>query len=277
MNESMFSGICVGFKVGLYQSRMELRRHFTLVRAMFSLIGYALFLVIIKMGLIEWIGGIDIFQWIVTAYVGAAISIAGIITIAMTIIGDQEDGTLLRAKILPGGLIGHLSAKVIVLAITSLLSILLVLVVSHIGSGTWLITPSIWLFVTPLFVALAIAVTSPIGLIMGGIARKITDFIYVMIVGYVIIFISDVFIPSGLLPEWVTMIARIFPVYWLGYISRLLLLGSDSLLINLSASEWILGGFVLTIWLAIGILFLPKAMRKLSRRQSPSMFDKRSP
>lgn len=266
----------MGLSFGLYQARIELKQYFTPIRMLFALMGPVVVLVLIRMGLINWVGGIDAFRWLVSAYVGTALTITGLVTIASTIIGDQEDGTLLRAKTLPGGMLGHLSAKVIALMVESLLSIILTLMAALIGAGEWLIKPTGWLLILPLVIVVAVAVTAPLGLIMGGLARKVSDVIYVSIIGFGIIAISDLLVPPGLMPGWVTSIAKAFPAYWLGYASRLSLLGPESAFVEMSAIEWAVGLLILVVWFCIGILILPKAMRKLSRRQSPSMLDKYS-
>lgn len=263
-----------GINVGLFQARIELRRYFTPVRIFFALMGPMVVLILIRMGLINWVGGIDVFRWLVSAYVGAALSISGTVTLASTIIGDQEDGTLLRAKTLPGGMLGHISAKSIVVIATSLISIVLTIAAANLASGSWLIKPTVWLAVLPLVVVVAIATTAPIGLIMGGLARKVTDVFYVTIVCFAVIVISDVFVPPGLMPDWLTVIAKLFPVYWLGNLSRLSLLGADSPLVTLTTFDWVIGVFVMIAWLIAGVVFLPRALRKLSRRQSPSRLDK---
>lgn len=266
----------IGLKVACYQAAMELKRYFTLVRLFFVLMGPAFVLILIRMGVIDWIGGMETFKWLVSAYVGTALSITGLVTLASTIIGDQEDGSLLRTKTIPGGMLGHIVAKVLVLSVTSLLSIVLVLAAAHIGAGAWLIEPTPWLALLPVVVLVSIAVTAPLGLVMGGLARKVTDVFYVTVVGFTLIAISDLLVPPGLMPGWITTIAKAFPVYWLGYLSRLSMLGPDSPLVSMSGGQWALGLGIMALWILIGFLALPKAMRKLSRRQSPSMLDKYS-
>lgn len=250
------------------QTKIELKRHYKPLRAMSNLIAPILIYILIKMGLPEWIGGTASFQWILAAYLAAALSITGMITLSATIIGDQEDGTLLRAKTLPAGLPAHLIVKVIVLTVNSLLSVILILGATYLAGGDELLEVSARLLLLVPFIILAVGVTAPMGLIAGGLSKKITSVVYISLFGYLLVAISDVFLPPGMMPDWLVYIARVFPFYWLGYLSRYIMLDSNALADTLTSLEWTLGLGVLAAWLLVGVIFTPAAFRSLSRRQS---------
>lgn len=260
----------MGFRIGWHQAVLELRRKYTPLKILATFTGPVILFIAIRLGIINRIGGVGVFRWIACAYVGTALSINGLVTLSSTIIGDQEDGSLLRAKTIPSGFLAHIFAKVMILSTESAISITLMLATAQIAAKQWIMKPTLWMATLPLIMVLSIAVIAPLGLIAGGFSRKITDIIYICIIAYALIGISDLLVPPGFMPNWLTLIAKVFPFYWLGYLSRLSLLGPNSPLTLLPTLDWVLGCIILWSWLLIGLFLLPKAVRALSRRQSPS-------
>lgn len=261
-------------KLAIGQTTIELKRHYTIFRIISTLIAPIAIFILIKLGLPDWMGGKDLFRWILAAYLAVALSITGLITLSAGIIGDQEDGTLLRAKTLPAGLHAHLIAKVAFLTLNSLISIVLILISTYLASNGELLNISIRLFGLFPLIILAVSVTAPMGLIAGGISRKISAVIYITLFGYFLVAISGIFFSPDFMPLWLTYVARVFPIYWLGYLSRQILLEPHLLVDQLTAFEWSLGGGILLGWLIFGILYVPVAIRALSRRQSGRRLEK---
>lgn len=255
-------------KLAFGQTAIELKRHYTVFRVLSTLVAPVIIFILIKLGLPDWMGGPDLFRWVLAAYLAVALSITGLITLSAGIIGDQEDGTLLRAKTLPAGLPAHLISKVAFLTLNSLVSIILILTATYLASRGELLEISPRLFGLIPLIILAVAVTAPMGLIAGGISRKISNVIYITLFGYFLVAISGIFFSPDFMPAWLTYIARAFPIYWLGYLSRQIMLDPHFLVNQLTPLEWVLGSGVILGWLIFGLLYIPVAIRALSRRQS---------
>ena len=79
---------------------------------------------------------------VLPSLIGMSIAFGGLMGPAGTIAVDREDGTLLRAKATPNGMIGYLVGKIVMFALTSLVSIaLLVIPGAHGRRGTGLRRP----------------------------------------------------------------------------------------------------------------------------------------
>lgn len=227
--------------------------------------------VLLWLGLEKWIGGPALFGWIISSYLAVAVSITGILTLSSTIIAEQEDGTLLRAKTLPGGFGAHILARLTVLTAKSLVSAFLVIATVYIGTNGRVFELHAGLLLLIPFSVFAVAVTSPLGIIAGGFSKKLTGVLYISAATYALVAISHIFFPASFMPEWLTVIASIFPLLWLGYMARAIVVTDEAVLQMFgvpSPEQWIIGALVVTAWFVVGVLFSPRALRALSRRQS---------
>jgi len=216
------------------------------------------------------LGGVSLALLTLPGLLAMFIANQGLSDVAKILSYDREDGTLLRAKSIPQGMVGYLIARIVV----TLLSISLILVLVFVPS----------LFVVPGLasaggarlltfmgvVALGILATAPIGAIIGSLVNNsgasfgLTFFPLVALVA-----ISGIFYPLRALPVWVQWIAQVFPVYWLG-------LGLRSVFSPTAAASLELGGsfrplttmLVLAAWAVVGLLLAPPTLRRMARRAS---------
>jgi ABC-2 type transport system permease protein len=182
----------------------------------------------------------------------------------------REDGTLLRAKAIPQGMLGYVMARVVVtllsiifnLAIVFALSLFVVPGLAHVD-GVRLLTFA-WV------VALGLLATAPWGAIIGSLVKSSGAALGLTFLPLVaLIAISGIFYPIRALPVWVQWIAQVFPVYWLG-------LGLRSVFSPATVAALELGGtfrplatfLVLAAWAIVGLLLAPPVLRRMARRTS---------
>lgn len=193
-----------------------------------------------------------------------SLSMTGMLTVSSQIMVDQENGTILRAKVLPYGMSSYIASKIAALFLANFLTVLLLFLVMYFFSNVEVGDPvRVFLLVFPLslFVMLCVA---PIGVLLGAISPSQLWMLPVMFVGYLILSISGVLFPIDFLPDAVAAVAKVFPIYWLGEITRPLLAP------NVFGSVEYKSLLVPVLWFVGGLAFAPRALSVLSRRQSGS-------
>lgn len=254
-----------GLRLGIFQARVELRQKFT----SWMTLGYLLLPVLLFSGsrLFEdfFLEREEALRFILVSTAAAWLAMTGIVTLSSTIIADQDEGVLLRAKTLPFGLAGYFSGKVILLTVSSLVGLLLLLVSGELSFGGVLPrSPGQWgLFLV--LAVLAVVSTAPIGAIAGSLARGPLASLPISLVAVTIIACSGVFIPIEDGPGWLAPVARIFPMYWLGELSRQVFGEAPTALGSLDMALTV---GVPALWAAVGLVLVPRAVAVLSRRQS---------
>lgn len=201
---------------------------------------------------------------------GGLAGAAGILAI------EREDGTLLRAKAIPHGMAGYLVAKVVMTAVTSAVTIGIILAagllfVPELLSTRWLG----WVMMIGML-TLSLVATMPWGAIIGSLVKSPQAAFGLTFVPIgVLTAISGIFYPITALAGWVQGIAQVFPIYWLGHGMR------AALLPEAEAAE--IGGSwrylemlgVLGAWAVVGLLLAPPILRRMARRESGSAVEER--
>ena len=143
------------------------------------------------------------------------IAFAGLISIASLLVTDREDGTLLRAKAIPGGMTGYLTGKVVMVGGMALLGLVLQLLPAllivdgvRLDAAGWLTL--LWL------VPLGLLATMPLGAVFGSLFENPRSIGLITLPMFGLVAISGVFYPITSLPGWMQGVAQVFPVYWLG-------------------------------------------------------------
>jgi ABC-2 type transport system permease protein len=207
---------------------------------------------------------------------GMQIVFAGLIMVATVLIMEREDGTLLRAKATPHGMLGYLVGKIVQISGMSLVSVVTILIPGAlIFGGLKLASPSAW-FTLIWVLLLGLLATMPIGAVLGSLFSSPTSlgFVFVPIMG--LIAISGIFYPITAFPTWLQWIGQVFPVYWTG-------LGMRSAFLPDSLAGVEIGGSwrhletigVLGIWAVVGLVLAPIVLRRMARRESGSTVDAR--
>jgi ABC-2 type transport system permease protein len=193
----------------------------------------------------------------------------GLMALALALTMDREDGTLLRAKATPNGVLAYVVGKVLgkaaltvtVLALVAVPAMLLFDGLQPGRARTWITL--VWVL------ALGLLAVLPIGVILGAVFGNTQSLglVTLLIMGLVVV--SGVFYPITALPGWLQGVGQAFPLYWLG-------LGLRSALLPDAVSAAEIGGSwrhpetvaVLGAWAVVGFVVAPIVLRRMARRES---------
>ncbi|MCU1645944.1 MAG: hypothetical protein JWN03_6219 [Nocardia sp.] len=202
---------------------------------------------------------------------GMLIAFNGMFGICQGLTTDREDGTLLRAKATPNGMVGYLIGKIVMVSGIVLSQLIMVLAVgAFIIGGVRLGTVGSWMTLIWVLVLGLLAVL-PIGAVLGSIfeSPRAIGFISFPIMGLVAI--SGIFYPMTALPGWLQGVGQIFPIYWLGLGMRSALLPDSAVAVELGHSWRHLETVaILGVWSIAGLLLAPVVLRRMARRESGS-------
>lgn len=202
--------------------------------------------------------------------VGGLVGFTTLGSSAVTVCAEREDGTLLRAKAAPYGLVGYLTGHVVRLPLVTIRGLLLLLVpgliivdgLADTGVGGWLTL--LWVLV------LGLLATLPLGMALGALSRNprvVPSITSLASAG--LIAISGIFYPITSLPDWVQTIAQIFPFYWLGLGMRSALLPDATVAVELGESWRHLETVgVLGAWAIVGLVLAPMLLGRMARTVS---------
>lgn len=207
----------------------------------------------------------------IPSVLGMQVAFGGLVGIAATLVIEREDGTLLRAKAVPNGMLGYLVGKIITGSGMALVPLAIILVPGlFLFDGLAVGSPGSWLTLTWVLL-LGLVATMPIGAIVGSLfsnARSL-GLITLPIMGLVAI--SGIFYPITSLPAWLQWIAQLFPIYWLGLGMRSALLPDSLVSVEISESWRHLETIgVLGVWAIVGLILAPIVLRRMARRESGS-------
>lgn len=196
---------------------------------------------------------------------------SGLMGLAMTLTMDREDGTLLRAKATPNGVLAYVIGKVLGKAAMTVAVLVLILVPAMLlfdglrpgRVSTWVTLA--WVLVLGLLAVL------PLGAIVGAVFGNTQSlgFVTLLVMGLVVV--SGVFYPITALPGWVQWVGQAFPLYWLG-------LGLRSALLPDAVAAAEIGGswrqwetmLALGAWAVVGVALASVVLRRMARRESGS-------
>ena len=217
------------------------------------------------------IEGVPFAAFALPSLLGGLIAFGVVVGPAYTLAMEKEDGTLLRAKAVPNGLVGYFAGQLVLHSASLVPQTVAVLVPSFLLFDDLMADPSGWFTVVGVMV-LGLLALLPIGMAIGAAvpgAQKVG--MWGMFPVMTLAAISGIFYPVQALWGWVQVVAQVFPMYWLGLGMR-----SAFLPDNYAAAE--IGGSwrtletvaVLGVWVVVGALVAPALLRRMARRQSGS-------
>lgn len=202
---------------------------------------------------------------------GMMIAYGGFLGMAGALSYDREDGTLLRAKATPNGIVGYLVSRIVYTAALGLLTLVIILAAGRIivddlavGLGGWLTLA--WVAV------LGLAAVLPWGAVVGARTRSSASSTgLTLLVLSALVGISGIFYPVTAMPGWLQGVAQIFPMYWLGHGMRAALLPDAAAAAELGG-DWRLwqAAAILGAWTVLGLLVAPAVLRRMARREAGS-------
>jgi ABC-2 type transport system permease protein len=211
---------------------------------------------------------------VLPSLLGMTIAFGGLSGPATAITADREDGTLLRAKATPNGMLGYLVGKIVMFALTTLLSIIAIVIPGIIVVDDMILDARAWLLLAMIFVVGMVS-TVPIGVAVGSLMRSSLQATLVPLAWTVIMGVSGIFFPITILPTWLQWVAQAFPVYWLGLGVRSAMLPAAAVAGEIGQSWRTAEMFaVLGVWAVVGLLLAPILLRRMARHQSGSALAK---
>ncbi|WP_018681209.1 ABC transporter permease [Actinokineospora enzanensis] len=202
---------------------------------------------------------------------GMNLGITGIIGMSQLLSVEREDGTLLRAKAIPNGMLGYLVGKIVMVTGTLVAGVLILLVPgSFLLDGLTTDSPTTWLALLGVVVLGAMA-TLPAGAVIGSLITSPRSLGLIMLPIMGLVAISGVFYPIAAMAGWVQWLAQVFPIYWLGLGMRAALLPDSAVAVELGQSwrHWETVA-VLGAWAVVGLVLAPIVLRRMARRESGS-------
>jgi ABC-2 type transport system permease protein len=259
-------------RAGWSRGLIELRQSFTNSAELWSHFFWPVLMLVVTFFLRDVTfgqSGISLGTLALPSILGMNASMA-MVTMSQQLTADREDGTLLRAKATPNGMLGYLTGKIVSVSggLVADLAILLipgVFLVSGLafGPGSWLTL--IWVL------TLGMVATLPVGAVLGSVftSARSQGLLTLPILG--VIAISGIFYPITSLPGWLQGVGQVFPIYWLGLGMRSALLPGSAAGVEIGESWRHLETVgVLSAWAVAGLLLAPIVLRRMARRESGS-------
>ncbi|GAA1277570.1 ABC transporter permease [Saccharothrix xinjiangensis] len=207
----------------------------------------------------------------VPGILGVNVVFTGFLALVMALVADREDGTLLRARATPNGVLAYVVGKVLGRAALTgaTLGVVLVpavLLFDGLEPGrvrTWVALA--WV------VALGLLATLPLGAVLGAVFGGTQSLGLVTLLVMALVAVSGVFYPITALPAWSQWVGQAFPVYWLGLGLRSALLPDAQAAAEVGGS-WRHGETVVALgaWAVVGFALATVVLRRMARRESGS-------
>lgn len=189
----------------------------------------------------------------------------GTLLVVQHLATDREDGTLLRARAIPGGIAGYLVGKLVTVSAGILIYLVILLVpgmlIVHGIDVAWPLLA--WVLV------LGMVGTQSVGAALGALIATPRGASYMSLPILGLTAISGIFYPITAWPQWLQWIAQVFPMYWLGLGMRSALLPGNAAAIEIGQSwRHLETAGVLGAWAVAGLILAPIVLRRMARRES---------
>jgi ABC-2 type transport system permease protein len=263
-------------RAGLNQGWIELSHCFTMLEDAFEILPFALmsvvFLLVVDAKHVHVPGThFPIGATLLTGMLGMTVGLHGVTSLGMTLIADRGDGTLLRAKVTPNGMLGYLIGKIVIISGIIMLTVVSLLIVGLAPfSGLALGSVTSWLTLAWVL-ALGLLATLPVGAVLGSLFPSVRSATVMASGNIALICISGMFFPITRLPTWLQWMGQAFPLYWLGLGVRSALLPGSMAAVEIGHSwRHLATAGVLAAWAIAGLVLAPVLLRRVARREAGS-------
>ena len=203
---------------------------------------------------------------------GLNVVVYGVIITGDLLVTEREDGTLLRAKAIPNGVLGYLIGKVVNISGQIAFTFAITLLAgAFLFTGLAIGSPGHWLTLAWVL-ALGLLATLPLGAVLGSLfpSQRSAGGPMLLLLGGLTA-ISGIFYPITHLPVFLQWAGQVFPLYWLGLGMRSALLPNAMAAVEIGHSWRHLATFgVLSAWAIAGLVLAPVVLRRIARRESGS-------
>ena len=215
--------------------------------------------------------GFSLGTTMLVSVLGLNVWVYGVVTMADLLVVEREDGTLLRAKAIPNGMVGYLLGKVVNISGQIALAVAATLLAgAFLFTGLAMGSPGSWLTLA-LVLVLGLLATLPLGAVLGSLfpSQRSAGPILLLLAGLAAI--SGIFYPITHLPAILQWTGQAFPLYWMGLGMRSALLPSAMATAEIGHSWRQLATVgVLSAWAVAGLVLAPVVLRRMARRESGS-------
>ncbi|MPZ83301.1 MAG: ABC transporter permease [Actinophytocola sp.] len=269
----------VAARAGVTRGRIELRQSFTNAQDLWNyFFPTVIFLVVLFFMKGAAVPGtnFNLGSRTLPSMLGMSVAFSGLVTLMMALALEREDGTLLRAKAVPNGMLGYLVGKLVLVAGMMIASMAIILLPSSFMlEGLALTSVTAWLTLAWV-VVLGLIATLPLGAIFGSLFSNPRNAGVIMMPVMGLVAISGIFYPISSFPEWLQGVAQVFPIYWLGLGMRSAMLPGDLAAVEIGESWRHLETVgVLGAWAVVGLVVAPIVLRRMARRESGSSVAER--
>jgi ABC-2 type transport system permease protein len=203
---------------------------------------------------------------------GLNVVVYSVVTMGDQLVVEREDGTLLRAKAIPNGMLGYLLGKVVNISGQIAFAVAITLLTgAFLLTGLAIGSPGGWLTLAWVLV-LGLLATLPLGAVLGSLfpsQRSAGNTTVLLLLGLATI--SGIFYPITHLPVFLQWTGQVFPMYWLGLGMRSALLPNAMAAVEVGHSWRHLATFgVLSAWAVAGLVLAPVVLRRMARRETGS-------
>jgi len=203
---------------------------------------------------------------------GLNVVVYGVVTMGDLLVVEREDGTLLRAKAIPNGMLGYLLGKLVnISGQTGFAAAVTLLTGAFLFTGLAIGNPGSWLTLAWVLV-LGLLATLPLGAVLGSLfpSQRSAGPVWILLLAGLAA-ISGIFYPITHLPTVLQWTGQAFPLYWLGLGMRSALLPGAMAAAEVGHSWRHLATFgVLSAWAVAGLVLAPVVLRRTARRESGS-------
>jgi ABC-2 type transport system permease protein len=187
---------------------------------------------------------------------GLNVVVYGVIIMGDLLVTEREDGTLLRAKAIPNGMLGYLVGKVVNISGQIAFTFTITLLAgAFLFTGLAIGSPGHWLTLAWVL-ALGLLATLPLGAVLGSLfpSQRSAGGPMLLLLGGLTA-ISGIFYPITHLPVFLQWAGQVFPMYS----------------VEIGHSWRHLATFgVLSAWAIAGLVLAPVVLRRIARRESGS-------
>jgi ABC-2 type transport system permease protein len=265
-------------RLGVSRGLLEFRQSMTNPQdVMWLIIVNGIFIVVMIFQRGSTIAGMSLTMLTLPGLIGMGVAAGGYMGVAGILSFHREDGTLLRAKTVPQGMVGYLIAQITLTFLNTVLGMVIIFVAGlFLVDGLASVDLAGWLTLAAVLV-LGLLATLPWGAIVGSVVKSAASgFGMTFLPISAIVAISGIFYPITALPGWVQGLGQVFPVYWLGLGMRSALLPDSAAAAEIGDSWRQLETFgVLGIWAVVGLMITPAVLRRMARRESGSAMEAR--
>jgi len=263
-------------RAGLNHGWIELSHCFTMIEDAFEILPLALISVVLLLATgskhVQIPGThFPIGSTILAGMVGVNVGLNGITSLGMQLTAEREDGTLLRAKATPNGVLGYLIGKIVVVSGTIMFTVISLLIVGLAPFGGLALGRTVTWLTLAWVLVLGLLATLPIGAMLGSLFPTVRSATVMMFGNIGLIGISGIFYPITQLPTWLQWVGQAFPLYWLGLGVRSALLPGNLAAVEIGHSwRHLATAGVLGAWAIAGLFFAPILLRRVARREAGS-------